>query len=91
MQTFVVLLHEPESMPGVSGMLKKAGFEVYDLADNAVVVRRNGAITRDVTNAVGLSVEGGVPGVVFKLADAVAGYSKPELWEWIDMHAGGGE
>ncbi len=96
MQTFIVLLHTPALSPDassteVSRKLKAAGFEVYDFADNALMARAKGAITKDVAEASGLTSDGGVPGIVFKLNRAYAGFTEAPLWEWLDMHAGGGE
>ena len=95
MQTFIVLLHT--SPPGedasseVPQKLKAAGFEVYDFADNALLARAKGAISRDVAQAAGLTSGGGVPGIVFKLNRAYAGFTEASVWEWLDMHAGGEE
>ena len=93
MQTFIVLLHTPppgEDAPSeVPQKLKAAGFEVYDFADNALLARAKGAISRDVAQAAGLTSGGGVPGIVFKLNRAYAGFTEAPLWEWLDMHAGG--
>ena len=92
MQTFIVLLHTPPlrvSSAEVSEKLKEGGFEVYDFAENAILARKESALTKDVTTAVGLTSDGGVPGIVFKLNRAYAGFTEAPLWEWLDMHAGG--
>ena len=96
MQTFIVLLHTPPlndlaSSTEVARNLKDAGFEVYDFADNVILARKESAITKDVTKAAGLTSGGGVPGIVFKLNRAYAGFTEAPLWEWLDMHAGGKE
>ena len=92
MQTFIVLLHTPplgDAASEVPQKLKAAGFEVYDFADNAFLARAKGAISKDVAQAAGLTSGGGVPGIVFKLNRAYAGFTEAPLWEWLDMHAGG--
>ena len=94
MQTFIVLLHTPPlnaNATEVANKLKEAGFEVYDFAENAILARKASALTKDVTSVAGLTSDGGVPGIVFKLNRAYAGFTEAPLWEWLDMHAGGGE
>ena len=94
MQTFVVLLHSPPLKDGASAAeikskLKEADFDVYGFAENVLIARAEKALTSDVVRAAGLSSAGGVPGVVFKLNRAYAGYTETPLWEWLDMHSEG--
>ena len=95
MQTFVVLLHTPPlnenaASTAVADKLKGADFDVYSFADNVIIARAEKALTKDVVEAAGLSSAGGVPGIVFKLNRAYAGFTEAPLWEWLDMHAGVG-
>ena len=59
----------------------------YPLAQDAVIVSADEALSKDIAKAAGLTKdqgELGVRGAVFKLNGSYTGYAPSDLWEWLD-------
>ena len=81
--TFAVVLHDAND--SAFARLKEK-YDFYNINPLVAVVRSKDEriLAGDVARTAGLSSEGEVPGVVFKLNRASAGFTYSELWEWLE-------
>ena len=88
MSTYLIVLNEPDEAAW-KRLAEKWPARHYILNERVAAVAPDGiSITEEVTDALGMDETGKVVGIVAEIRhEAVNGWNRRALWEWLGKHA----
>ena len=84
MRTYAIIFTEP-SPEGVERVKLAAELAPYELLPGRIYLVKSFLPSGEIARLVGIKGEGRIAsGVVFRLGTGYAGFTKKELWEWLE-------